>query len=116
MKKNKLPKAQQQIVNNLHWHEEAFIQVAAILNDDKFDYILARPLNCTPLSYKGGKLTATKGLFAMTSIPHHKFRKTIKCLIRKKILIPDLSNKEFDVQVALGTITHRTYRLAKEYR
>jgi len=34
---------------------------------------------------------------------------TIKCLIRKGVLITELSSKEFEVQKALGTMDHKIY-------
>ena len=37
----------------------------------------------------------------------------IKALIRKGALVPEISNKEFEVQLALGTTDHRVYKLPK---
>ena len=35
---------------------------------------------------------------------------TVTALIRKGALVPELSDKEFAVQLALGTIDHRVYK------
>ena len=102
----KLPKAQQRIIDGLRWYEESFIQVAAIDND-QYDYVFAKPLVPLPLSYRGkGKLMDIRGLFQMEPI-WNKGQDAIECLIRKKILIPEMSNKEFAVQVALGRQNRR---------
>ena len=42
--------------------------------------------------------------------------RTVKCLIRKKVLVCEIGNKEFKVQVALGLIDYKIYQLAEEYK
>lgn len=104
-KKTKLPKSQQHIVDDLLLWEGSFVQVAAVLNGSEFNYTFAKPLN----------LGLHTPLYRLESI-WNKGQDAIECLIRKKILVPDLSNKEFAIQVALGTMTYRIYRLTKEYK
>ena len=43
-------------------------------------------------------------------------RKTniVKALIRKGVLVSEMSDKEFAIQFALGTIDHRVYKLLKD--
>lgn len=41
---------------------------------------------------------------------------TIRALIRKRVLVPEISNKEFSVQCALGLLNTRRYRLANRQK
>ncbi|KKL77041.1 hypothetical protein LCGC14_2038830 [marine sediment metagenome] len=45
------------------------------------------------------------------SVPRN--RRTVESLIHKGALIPELSDKEFAVQLALGTVNCRVYRLPR---
>lgn len=40
---------------------------------------------------------------------------TVKTLIRKNVIVPTISNKEFKIQYALGVIDYREYRLPLGY-
>jgi len=48
---------------------------------------------------------------------HYRIRhpQTIRALIRKGVLIPEMDDKEFEVQLALGSIDWRVYNLAEEF-
>jgi len=39
---------------------------------------------------------------------------TIDALIRRGVLIPEMSDEEFEIQFALGSIDHRIYNLPKK--
>ena len=115
-RKGKLSKAQQRIVTNLIYYDNSFIQ--AIVNDlgCEWDYAFAKPTDMMPLVMKNGVLAKMEGIFEVSRLPYHKNQETIRCLIHKKVLIPTMSDKEFAVQLALGTVDYRIYTLAEEYR
>ena len=116
MKKNRLSKAQQRIVNTLHSYTGSFIQATIIKHSSKWYYVFAKPAGGFYVTFENGVLRRRDNLYDMMSLPYHKVQETIRCLIHKKVLITTMTDKEFAIQYALGTIDHRIYELAEEYR
>ncbi|KKL77042.1 hypothetical protein LCGC14_2038840 [marine sediment metagenome] len=100
----KLSKAQQHIVNVINY-DGSCIQATITSCGCEGNYLLA----------KRGVLTKIEGQL-YSQAPYHMAQTTIKCLIHKKVLIPTLSNKEFAIQFALGTMDYRIYELAEAYK
>ncbi len=114
-RKGKLSKAQQRIVDKLLTHDGSFIQ--AMVNDlgCEWNYIFAKPTDMRHSTTTAILLIKVEGVvFKVCRLPYHKNQETIKCLIHKKVLTPTMSNKEFAIQLALGTADHRVYKLPKD--
>ena len=112
MKKNKLSIAQQRIVRDLRMCKGAFIQ-GCIDRGIEWDYLFAGSTEYW--NFAKGKIIILDGLYQTCRFPYRKAQETIRCLIRKKVLIPIMADKEFAIQLALGSIDYRIYKLAKEY-
>ena len=112
----KLSKAQQRIVDDLRSYGNSFIQATIAHHGGEWEYAFAKPAEDLHMIMKNGKLTRIDGFYETHRPTYHKAQETIRCLIRKKILVPMMDDKEFAMQFALGTIDHRIYKLAKEYR
>lgn len=99
---NKLPPrltgAQTDIVKSVHSLPGGFILGEVNIHPGKWTYYLTRDMGHT----------FNKGLPI-------KYPQTIKALIRKGVLIPEVDDKEFEVQFALGVVDWRVYNLAEEF-
>ena len=92
--------------------EDSFIQATLITRrGGEWNFVFAKPTEGIHMVMKNGVLTKMDGFFEIHCLPGHKSQETIKSLIRKKVLVPTMSNKEFAVQFALGTIDYRDYKL-----
>lgn len=106
MKKNNLTDAQQDIVKLIQDLKGGFIYVDYSRRLHKWRYFLMRD---------DGKPIDFVNKCRPPSILRIKRPQTIRALIRKGVLIPEMDDKEFEVQLALGSIDWRVYNLAEEF-
>ncbi|KKL45965.1 hypothetical protein LCGC14_2350370 [marine sediment metagenome] len=113
----KLSKAQQQIVNDLINYDSSSIQATVTSCGCEWNYLFAKRAEGMHMVMKNGVvMTKMEGFFEMYRPPYHMNQTTIKCLIRKKVLIPTMPDEEFAIQFALGTMEYRIYGLAEAYK
>ena len=110
----KLAKAQQQIVDDLHEYGDSFIQ-STVIQSGEWYFTFVKPVEDRYMITKNGVLIKIERLFEEL-LPYHKAQGTIRWLIFKKVLVPTMDDKEFSIQFALGTIDHKIYELAEEYK
>ncbi|KKM91816.1 hypothetical protein LCGC14_1224640 [marine sediment metagenome] len=77
-------------------------------------YLRLHPLDTTVYHYDGSWIistpAATKGMIELVCSGKGDFE--IMRLIDRSVLVPDIvSNKEYEVQLAVGSVDYRTYRL-----
>lgn len=117
MTKVKLSNAQLRVIHDLCVHAGAFIEASITSNGDEWIYMFARPTTDDDmLGIKNGTLVRLNNIYEINRLPYHKAQETIRCLIHKGALITELSDKEFAIQLALGTVDCRMYKLAEEYK
>ena len=81
-----------------------------VVRAGRWGYDIGRSIESTVAATKAGSYW----IYVEPMWPYSS--ETIKALIRKGVLIAELSSKEFKVQVALGTMKYRIYKLAEKYR
>lgn len=55
--------------------------------------------------------TQRKSFWDMTNMYYAPHASSVKALIRKNIIVPTISNKEWEVQIALGTADERVWKI-----
>jgi hypothetical protein len=110
MQKYKLSAAQQRMVNYLFFPK--ILVQSVVDNTLEWRYNFIKPVR--GLVFRNGVMEIDE-IYELCKPHSMHSQRTIKCLIDKKVLITKISDKEFNMQLALGTMDCRIYTLAERY-
>jgi len=114
---NKPSAAQQRMINFIK-HTDSLIQACLTEGGGEWYYNFVRKITKSiTITISKGKFSKAEDVYESYEQPWPHAQRTIKCMVEQEILVllMPMSDKEFAIQKALGTIDYKIYTLAEKY-